>query len=100
MKRIIKKRKTRKIREDALKQLRETKAKLQKDHPDLWAAVKKLVEKTGAAEAAFPDAKTAPVQGNETEVVDKEKTMEIILKYAAKNPDAKSIKDELKKFLN
>ena len=104
MKRISKKRKTQKLREDTLKQLRQTRKKLQKDHPDLFAAIQKLVKKASEAEEAGKNQEKPREKASDDEAemvqIDKKKNLEAILKYAALKPESQKLKKELKDFLN
>ena len=98
MKRITKKRKTKKIREDALKQLRETRAHLEKEHPQLLEKIRKIVEKANQA----PERESTEMMSGSDEMIsiDRKKNLEAILKYAALKPGSEKLKQELKDFLN
>ena len=98
MKRINKKRKTQKIRENALKQLRETRAHLEKQHPQLLEKTREIIEKAGKTPEK-PKAQVKEEHGDEI-TIDRQKNLEVILKYAASKPGSKKLKQELKDFLN
>ena len=103
MKNISKQRKTRKVRENALKQLRETRAMLQKEHPQLFEKIRKIV--AGANKAQTADTPSASIKPedqapDEAVTIDRKKNLEAILKYAALKPGSEKLKRELKDFLN
>ncbi|MEM7650696.1 MAG: hypothetical protein AAF204_01265 [Pseudomonadota bacterium] len=104
MKKINKQRNTRKIRENALKQMRETREMLHKQHPQLFEKIKKLVAASRQDEDAAKHKVEAKArveeQEEETVHIDRKKNLEAILKYAALKPGSVKLKKELKDFLN
>ena len=98
MKRINKKRKTQKIRENALKQLRETRAHLEKEHPQLLEKTREIIEKAGQTPEMTDSHQDS--DPDETVNIDRKKNLETILKYAALKPGSDKLKKELKDFLN
>ena len=102
MKRIKDKRKTEKLRKDAMKELRKTKAHLEKEHPALMEAMRKLVKKAGKVEEAPKVEEPKPQENTEEDVVviDRQKNIEAVLKYAALNPGTGDLKKQLKDLLN
>lgn len=109
MKRRTEKRQAKKLRESVLKQMRETRAQLQKDHPGMFAALRALAAKANPQPQSSPPPeseqpeKEEKLSGEEEVVhIDRKKNLEAILKYAASNPDADldALKSDLKKLLN
>ncbi|MEZ5813811.1 MAG: hypothetical protein R3E13_03690 [Alphaproteobacteria bacterium] len=118
MKRIKDKRKTEKLRKEALAELRKTRRHFEKEHPALLEAVRQLVakgarDKEGGTRQGEPDVKPtvkvvektkSPVQGESCEddmvVIDRKKNLETVLKYAALKPGARDLKKYLKDILH
>jgi len=102
MKRIKDKRKSEKLRADALKELRKTRAHLEKEHPALMEAMRQLVEKAGEVEKTPLKTEEVNQDTEEDDMVniDRKKNLEVILKYAALNPEAGDLKKHLKDFLH
>jgi len=102
MKRIVKKRKSSKLRTETMRQLRDMRAALDKEHPELMKAMRKLVAKTHA-QPAPPVKKEKSLKKeipDDAVQIDREKNLEAILKYAASKPASDELKKELKDFLN
>lgn len=116
MKKIIEERKSRSIRENAMREMRKTRAKLEKEHPEMLAGIRRLLalsQKKTKAGDVLPkqneklqpnpqpesDPKHEP-RGQESIKIDRNKNLEAVLKYAAKNPGSQALKDSLKEFLN
>ncbi|MCB9982132.1 MAG: hypothetical protein H6861_00440 [Rhodospirillales bacterium] len=91
MKRIIRKRKSNKLREQTLEQVNKTRQQFDEQYPE-------LMEKARKAIAEPSDGK----QPEASEQVDRKKTLEVVLKYAALQTSAQkdNLKKELLKFLN
>jgi hypothetical protein len=117
MKRIKDRRKTEKLRKEALNELRKTRRHFEKEHPALLEAVRQLVEKAergneqagqgepGVKRAMKVVEKTeARVQGGRCEddmvAIDRKKNLETVLKYAALKPGAYDLKKYLKDILH
>ena len=130
MKKIIDKREKARIREEAIELLRKTKAHLEEEHPALMKAMRLFAERTGQVEAdsqseAKPNKrikvkpgckkdstkleakrrqnrliKKATPLADDVVAIDREKNLEIVLRYAAANPNAGKLKEQLKDFLN
>ncbi len=103
MKRIKDKRKTEQLRKDALKELRKTRAHLEKEHPELMKAMRQLVEKAGEAEKKPVSEKknlVKDIQDEDTVIIDRKKNLETILKYAALKPGSDDLKKQLKDLLH
>ncbi len=103
MKRIKDKRKTEKLRKEAMGELRKTRAHFEKEHPALLEAMRKLVAKVGKVEEeqATPEETAKPVDTDEMVVIDRQKNLEAVLKYAALNPGTSGkLKKQLKELLN
>lgn len=96
-----------------MKQLRDTRAQMQKDHPGLFTALRTLVAQSspgpdGEDQQKMPPSpkkikpKAPPKEDEEVVHIDRKKNLEAILKYAASKPDADlgALKKDLKKFLN
>lgn len=109
MKHIDKKRKSKKLRADTLKQLKDMRAVLEKDHPELMRSMRTLLKKihpTGNADKPLNEENksknTSKSKAEEAEFVtiDRQKNLEAILKYASTKPASDKLKKELKDFLN
>ena len=124
MKKINDKREKQRIREEAMEQLRKTKAHLEQEHPALLKAMRLFVAKTGQGQAAKAEKETpAPVKrikvkpgaamaqkpvvaqpearsNDDLVVIDREKNLETVLRYAAANPNMGKLKEQLKDLLN
>ena len=112
MKRRTEQRQAKKLRETVMKQLRDTRAQMQKDHPGLFTALRTLVAQASPApdqgqQKAAPSPKKTklkqpPKEDEEIVQIDRKKNLEAVLKYAASKPDAdlSGLKKDLKKFLN
>ena len=95
MKRIYRMSKSKKLREEMLAQLDKTRAQFEKEYPD-------LLKKARIAIFAEDYKTTLSQEKLDEEVIDRKKTIEVILKYASSQTGAKKekLKKELMKFLN
>ena len=103
MKRIKDKRKTEKLRKDAMKELRKTRAHFEKEHPALLEAMRQLVAKVKKVEEKQSKTEEITKQADPDEmvVIDRKKNLEAVLKYAALNPGTSGdLKKHLKGLLN
>lgn len=87
---------SKKIREKALKQLRETRAKINADHPDLLASVKKTIERVKNAPAA---PKPVIEQSTKEIKINREKNLKAVMKFLALSRQSDSFESKLKKML-
>ncbi len=79
MKRIRGKKGTGKIKENALKQFRETRDKLQDEHPELLFGIREKLLSTPQEEVPASISRDVPV--------DRQKNMETVLKFLETNPN-------------
>ena len=106
MKYILKKRRSQALRAQALRQYRETRDAILRDHPDLLDDMKVKIE---AAQASTPSPqKTAPpkpkerapeVTKNNEVKIDKSKNLETIIKFIEAHPDKNRLKQSLSDIL-
>ena len=94
MKRIYKKRKSSEIKEHALKQLRETRAMIEGQSPDL---LKKMQDIIGAMDKE-PESRQKPEENSMVEI-DRQKNLETVLRFIELKPHSDNLKQELKKLL-
>ncbi len=95
------------VRKAALKQLRETRAIIENDHPQLFKTLQILVRRNDQQSVKPLPKQEAPLikttNNNEVETIpiDRHKNLEAILKFAASKPgDNKELKNTIKQFLN
>lgn len=92
------------IRDKALEQVRKTRAELQSDHPQLFRALRLLVEQAQGGDQKPQKTVQAQAQaksGSEGSVaIDRQKNLEAVIKYAALKPGSEKLRAQLKEFMN
>ncbi len=74
-------------------QLRQTRAKIKEDHPDLLGAMKEKI-------LALQDAQSAPIEtGTKEQVIDKQKNISTVMKFLETKPDNKAMDIAIKAML-
>ncbi len=110
MKLIYKNRKRKTVTDQALEEFRRTRAKIQKDHPELLEKMRaelQAAEKANKAMADTPKPQAVlapkiekpPAKSGDLVQIDRSKNIETVLRFLAMNPERTALKNELKSFL-
>ncbi len=87
------------IQDKVLAQMRKTRAEIEKDHPQLFKALRMLVSQAHTDQT--PEKKLQPKPAEEeTVAIDRQKNLEAVIKYAALNPGSEKLRAQLKEFIN
>ena len=99
MKRVVKKNKSKKIREQALSQLKKTRAKIETESPEALEKLKLILEKSESEKLSHNTQGEMILDEDGVVKIDKEKNLSKILKFIQMNPHNDKLKQALRELL-
>ena len=90
------------VKEQAMDQMRKTRAQIEEQHPELLNTIREHLQKSEAhqqEQAQKAKKMRDDIFDNEMVTIDKAKNLETVLKYMVMNPNNTRLKAELKDYL-